>query len=197
MSPVKPMRADARRNREQLIEAAREVFAELGTQAPLDEIARRARIGNATLYRHFPTRDDLLVAVYAEEVQALCAAGLDAAGLDTVDRMRADAVEPGDAEALLDRLFDWLAAFVRHIAEKGDLARSLEPSARRSELHEEWHAAMVETVGRLAERARNAGALRADVDPVDLLVLAAGMATAEPARVKRMLQIARRGVVAS
>ncbi|MFG1814962.1 TetR/AcrR family transcriptional regulator [Kribbella sp. NPDC049174] len=181
MSPVK-LRADARRNREQLIEAAREVFAEFGTQAPLDEIARRARIGNATLYRHFPTRDDLLVAVYAEEVQALRAAGLHAAGLDNT-------VE-------VDQLFEWLAAFVRHVAEKGDLARSLEPSTRRSELHEEWHAAMVATVGGLVERAQEAGALRADVDPVDLLVLAAGMATAEPVRVKRMLQMVRRGVVA-
>jgi AcrR family transcriptional regulator len=193
MSPVK-LRADALRNREQLIDAAREVFAELGTQAPLDEIARRARIGNATLYRHFPTRDDLLVAVYAEEVQALCAAGLDAAGLDTVGRARAGVVEPGDA--LVDRLFEWLAAFVRHVAEKGDLARSLEPSARRSDLHEQWHAAMLQTVSRLVERAQEAGALRADVDPIDLLVLAAGMATAEPSRVKRMLQMVRRGVTA-
>ena len=163
------------------------MFAEFGTQAPLDEIARRARIGNATLYRHFPTRDDLLVAVYAEEVQALCAAGLDAAGLDPAGRARDD----------IDRLFEWLAAFVRHVAQKGDLARSLEPSARRSEVHEEWHAAMVETVGRLVERAQENGALRADVDPVDLLVLAAGMATAEPVRVKRMLQMMRRGVVTS
>jgi AcrR family transcriptional regulator len=188
MSPVK-LRADARRNREQLIDAAREAFAEFGTHAPLDEIARRARIGNATLYRHFPTRDDLLVAVYAEEVQALCALGLDAAGLDTVGRARGSAAE-------VDRLFEWLAAFVRHVAEKGDLARSLEPSARRSELHEEWHAAMVATVSGLVERAQEGGSLRADVDPVDLLVLAAGTATAEPVRVKRMLQMVRRGVVA-
>jgi AcrR family transcriptional regulator len=195
MSPVKPLRADAQRNRDQLVEAAREVFAEFGSRAALDEVARRAGIGNATLYRHFPTRDDLLVAVYAEEVQALCAAGLDAAGLDTVGRARG--FDVGDADALVDRLFEWLAAFVRHVAEKGDLARSLEPSARRSELHEEWHAAMVETVSRLVDRARNAGALRADVDPVDLLVVAAGMATADPARVKRMLQLVRRGVVNS
>lgn len=177
-----------------MVEAAREVFAEFGSRAALDEVARRAGIGNATLYRHFPTRDDLLVAVYAEEVQALCAAGLDAAGLDTVGRARS--YQAGDADALVDRLFEWLAAFVRHVAEKGDLARSLEPSARRSELHEEWHAAMVETVSRLVERARDAGGLRAEVDPVDLLVVAAGMATADPARVKRMLQMVRRGVVA-
>jgi AcrR family transcriptional regulator len=181
MSPVKPLRADAQRNRDQLVDTARAVFAEFGTQAPLDEIARRAGIGNATLYRHFPTRDDLLVAVYAEEVEALCAMG----------RQRAEPADP------VDELFDWLAAFVRHVAEKGDLARSLEPSARRSELHEAWHTAMVETVVRLVEQAQNASRLRADIDPVDLLVLAAGMATAEPARVKRMLQMARRGAAVS
>ena len=174
MSPLKPLRADARRNRDQLIGTARAVFAELGTQAPLDEIARRARIGNATLYRHFPTRDDLIVAVYAEEVAELC--------------------NVPEADDPLDGLFDWLDAFVRHVTEKGDLARSLEPSAQRSGLHEEWHAAMSETVGRLADRARRAGVLRADVDPMDLLQIAAGMAAAEPARVKRMLQMVRRGV---
>ncbi|TCC45625.1 TetR/AcrR family transcriptional regulator [Kribbella capetownensis] len=173
MSPLKPLRADAQRNRDQLVAVAQAVFVELGTQAPLDEIARRARIGNATLYRHFPTRDDLIVAVYAEEVAELCAVD------DSVD------------------VFDWLERFVRHVAEKGDLARSLEPSARRSELHEEWHAAMVETVGRLVGQAQRDGRLRADVDPLDLLVMAAGMATAEPARVKRMLQMLRRGAGAS
>jgi AcrR family transcriptional regulator len=173
MSPLKPLRADARRNRDQLVATARAVFGELGTRAPLDEIARQARIGNATLYRHFPTRDDLMVAVYAEEVAELCAVD------DGVD------------------LFDWLERFVRHVAEKGDLARSLEPSARRSELHDGWHTAMVEAVGRLVGQAQRDGRLRADVDPVDLLVLSAGMATAEPDRVKRMLQMVRRGVAAS
>jgi len=166
----KPLRADARRNRDHLVATARIVFGELGTQAPLDEIARRARIGNATLYRHFATRDDLIVAVYAEEVAELCAVD------DGVD------------------LFDWLERFVRHVAEKGDLARTLEPSTRRSELHDAWHASMVETAARLVERAQRDGRLRADVDPLDLLVLSAGMATAEPRRVKRMLQMVWHGV---
>lgn len=177
MSPLRSLRSDARRNRERLIEAARVAFAELGTGVPLDEIARRAQIGNATLYRHFPTRDDLIVAVYAEEVAELC-----------------DVKAAADP---LDGLFDWLAAFVRHVTEKGGLARSLEPSTQRSGLHEEWHAAMSETVGRLVERAQQAGVLRVDVDPLDLLQVAAGMAAAEPARVKRMLHMVRRGVVAS
>jgi len=170
MSPLRPLRADAQRNRDHLVTTARAVFAEAGTQAPLDEIARRARIGNATLYRHFPTRDDLIVAVYAEEVAELCSVGDDA------------------------DLFDWLERFVRHVAEKGDLARRLEPSARRSGLHDEWHATMVATAGRLVDAAQRAGSVGPEVDPLDLLVLVSGMATAEPARVKRMLQMVRRGV---
>jgi AcrR family transcriptional regulator len=182
MSPLKRLRADARRNRDQLIEAAQAVFAELGTQAPLDEIARRAGIGNATLYRHFPTRDDLLIAVYADEVSALSASG--AKLLAAADR------EP------LDALFEWLEAFVLHVASKGDLARSLEPGASRSEQHEEWHEAIFGVATRLVDRAREAGVIRADVDPVDLLVLISGMASAEPARVKRLLQMVRRSVIA-
>src|SRR3954454_19562531 len=62
------LRADAARNRSALVEAAREVFAEQGLDAPLDEIARRAGTGNATLYRRFPTRTDLLAAVFAERM---------------------------------------------------------------------------------------------------------------------------------
>src|SRR6185312_14329068 len=74
-SDVRPLRADARRNRELLIAAARALFNEQGTEAPLDEVARRAGIGNATMYRHFPDRRELLIAVYADEVEALCAEG--------------------------------------------------------------------------------------------------------------------------
>src|SRR5882724_12610526 len=70
-----PSRADARRNYDALLRAAGEVFGAAGPDASLDEIARRAGVGNATLYRHFPTRRDLLVAVCVEEVEELCALG--------------------------------------------------------------------------------------------------------------------------
>src|SRR6201999_3204489 len=70
-----PMRADARRNYEALLDAADEIFSRRGPDAPLDEIARRAGVGNATLYRHFPSRRDLLVAVCIGDVEALCALG--------------------------------------------------------------------------------------------------------------------------
>src|ERR1700733_10026981 len=69
------MRADARRNYEALLSAASEMFSSRGPDAPLDEIARLAGVGNATLYRHFPTRRDLLVAVCIDDVDALCALG--------------------------------------------------------------------------------------------------------------------------
>ena len=68
-------RRDARRNRELLVEAAHEVFTEQGLQAPLDVIARRAGVGNATLYRHFPTRADLVTAVYHHQIEACAEAG--------------------------------------------------------------------------------------------------------------------------
>jgi AcrR family transcriptional regulator len=181
MSPLKPLRADARRNRDQLIAVARAVFDELGTAAPLDEVARRAGIGNATLYRHFPTRDDLLIAVYAEEIAALC---------DLGETLLGGSADP------LDALFEWLEAFVGHVAAKGDLARTLEPGVRRSELHEEWHAAMSDVVGRLVGKCRQAGSIQVAVDPIDLLVLVSGTAAAEPVRVRRLLGLIRRGVTA-
>lgn len=71
-APDRPMRADARRNYSKLLAEAAKVFAELGADAPLDEIAKRARVGNATLYRHFPTRKVLLEAVYRDDVSRLC-----------------------------------------------------------------------------------------------------------------------------
>src|SRR5215217_7437346 len=74
ISPLleRPKRADARRNYDKLIAAARDAFAELGTSASLEEIARRAGVGIGTLYRHFPSRQDLLEAVYVEEVEEVC-----------------------------------------------------------------------------------------------------------------------------
>src|SRR6478609_6920311 len=68
---TRPLRADARRNFDSLVEAARAVFSEQGTSASLEEIARRAEVGIGTLYRHFPTRDSLVEAVYVEEVERM------------------------------------------------------------------------------------------------------------------------------
>jgi AcrR family transcriptional regulator len=148
MSP----RADAARNAARLLAAAREVFAEQGAEAALDDIARRAGVGNATLYRHFPTRGDLLVAVYAEEVEALVAEG---------------ATLP---------LFDWLDAFVVHVATKRTLALAINDNEHRGELFGRWHTSITATAQTLLERARRAGVVRDDVEIRDVLALTTGAA---------------------
>jgi AcrR family transcriptional regulator len=103
----RPRRADARRNYERVLAAAKELFGELGVTAPLDEIARRAGVGNATMYRHFPTRRELVIAVYAGEVSTLCELGQSIALL-------ADS-------SPVDALFRWLRAFIIHVATKREL----------------------------------------------------------------------------
>lgn len=172
----RPLRADARRNRELLLAAAKEVFAERGADAPLDDVARRARVGNATMYRHFPTRQDLLVAVYSEEVTELCARGEALLGEDP----------PGDA------LFAWLRAFVAHVATKRELALAL-TGPPRSELFERWHEAMRATASALVLRAQQAGEARPEVAAADLLALANGIALAGEENADRLLDLLRNG----
>ena len=99
--PRKP-RADAKRNRERILEVAKEVFTRDGAAASLDDIARRSSIGNATLYRHFATRDDLIEAVYRSEVEKLAAA-----------EQRFAATMPP-----LEALRAWMLLFIDHVAGK-------------------------------------------------------------------------------
>jgi AcrR family transcriptional regulator len=180
--PQRPRRADARRNYESLLAAATEVFGEHGVHAPLDEIARRARVGNATMYRHFPTRQELILAVYADEVTTLCAHG--------AERLTDDS--PGDA------LFDWLQAFVIHVASKSHLASALtgERSERPPALFDHWHHAMRDTASALLRRAQQAGAIRSDIDAWDLLILANGiaLATNDTDHAHRLLTTVRHGI---
>lgn len=180
VTPPPPRRADARRNRERLLAAAKVVFDEQGTDAPLDEIARRARVGNATMYRHFPTRRDFLVAAYADEVAELCARGEAA--------LRDD--PPGEA------LFGWIRAFIAHVAVKGELALAVpDDGGRRSELFDRWHDAMRSTASALLARAQQAGAVRAEVRAADLLALASGIALAgaDARQIERLVALVRRG----
>jgi len=173
-------RAEAQRNRERLLDTAREIFAERGVSASLNDIARQAGIGNATVYRHFPSRRELIVAVYAEEVTALCAQG----------------------EALMghthpvDALFSWLRAFVAHVATKRDLALAIPTDGQRSALFDDWHAAMRATAARLLTRARSADTPDADLDASDLLVLTSGIAlsSTDSEQVDRCLTLVRRGL---
>jgi AcrR family transcriptional regulator len=180
-TPSGARRADAARNAELLLAAAKELFDERGTDVALDEVARRAGVGNATLYRHFPRRGDLLVAVYADEVAALCQRG--AALLH----------EPAAAEAL----FDWLDSFVVHVATKRALALSAteSPDDRRSQLFDRWHESMRSTAESLLSRARDAGTVRPDLTVDDLLALASGAAIASTStrHAQQLSRFLRRG----
>ncbi|MFI7126921.1 TetR/AcrR family transcriptional regulator [Nonomuraea sp. NPDC050153] len=158
----RPRRADAQRNYDRLLAAAARVFAERGTDAPLDDVARRAEVGNATMYRHFPTRTDLLVAVYADEVSQLCAGG---------QALLA-------AESPAEALHEWLRLFMDHITSKRDLALAVTDDGSATALVAEWHASMLTTASALLDAAKRAGAVRADLDVRDLLTLVRGIALA-------------------
>ncbi|WP_406277068.1 TetR/AcrR family transcriptional regulator [Nocardia sp. NBC_00881] len=178
----RPRRADARRNYELVLTAAREVFDELGVTAPLDEIARRAGVGNATMYRHFPTRRDMVIAVYAEEVTALGELGRTLLG------------DPSPADAL----FAWLRAFIAHVSTKGQLPLSIpdDEAGQRSALYREWHETMHTAAADLLRRAQEAGAIKADLDVADLLASANGIgrAAADVSQADRLLAIVRDGL---
>lgn len=175
------MRADAARNVQALTAAAKELFDEQGLDVALDEVARRAGVGNATLYRNFPTRADLIVAVYADEVAELC---LRAAALRMWDM-------PGEA------LFAWLDSFVVHVSTKRALALAgtENSSERRTELFGTWHDAMRTVAGELYDRAREAGEVSADVSVEELLALtyAAAIAANGPEQAQRLLRMMRHG----
>jgi AcrR family transcriptional regulator len=168
--------AEGQRNRARLVDTARDVFAERGVGASLNDIAKRAGIGNATLYRHFPTRRELIVAVYADEVTALCAQG--------------EALLAG--EHPVDALFGWLRAFVAHVATKRELALAIPVDGQRSALFDGWHAAMRATAVRMLTRADMPDADRA---AADLLALTSGIAlsTADDEQIERCLAVIRRG----
>ncbi|GAA3515547.1 AcrR family transcriptional regulator [Streptosporangium album] len=179
--PERPRRADAQRNYESLLASAKRVFDEQGVDAPLDDVARRAGVGNATMYRHFPTRRELIIAVYADEVTELCARGETLLGEEP----------PGDA------LFTWLRTFIAHVATKRELALALadDHGGQRSTLFHRWHAAMHASASALLTRAQRAGAVRADLDTSDLLALANGIALtgADSDQAERLLLLIRHG----
>jgi AcrR family transcriptional regulator len=174
-------RADAARNAELLVAAARKLFEESGHEVAMDEVARRAGVGNATLYRHFPTRGDLLVAAYADEVVALCDRGARLLG----------------ERSPVDALFAWLDEFVGHVAARRGLAHAATegPTDRRTRLFAQWHDSMRETAGALLDRA--AGEVRDDVTVTDLLSLANGIALAgkDPDHARSLLRLLRYGIV--
>jgi AcrR family transcriptional regulator len=153
-TPERRPRVDAQRNRERILEVAREAFAEHGPDATLDDIARRAEVGPGTLYRHFPTRDDLIEAVFRSQVEKLTAAGERfAATLQPLEALRA-----------------WMVVFIDYVAGKtlilpamdtvpGGSTRMIEGS--RGPIHG--------TFRTLIQNSIDSGELRPDTNPDDII----------------------------
>lgn len=153
-------RADAQRNRERILEVAKEAFTRSGANTSLDDIAKRAGVGPGTLYRHFPTRDALLEAVYRTEVEKLAAA----------ERKFAAAMPP------IEALRAWLLLFIDCIATKKIIAPALNTLVGGpSKVIEASYAQINEAIRALVKRAIKSGDIREDLDPVDLLKALVGV----------------------
>ena len=147
-------RADAQRNRELLIEAAKTAFADAGATVSLDEIARRAGVGIGTLYRHFPTRDGIIEAVYRREVRQLA---------DSATNLPAS-LPAGEA------LHRWMRLFVDYIATKKVIAPALSTIVSGApDLYASSGVLITDAMTGLVTRAIASGDIRPDVDPGDLL----------------------------
>ncbi len=159
-APRRP-RSDAVRNRERVLEAAKAVFSAGGPDASLEAVARRARVGIGTLYRHFPTREALYETVYRREVEQLA---------DLAEQLKAENVAPTEA------LRRWLRANVEFVATKKGMAKALALAAYgSSELSAYSFDRLTKAVGALLARAVAAGEIRADIGPEDLLRALVGM----------------------
>jgi AcrR family transcriptional regulator len=151
---ARKLRADGQRNRERLMQIAKAAFADVGADISLEEIARRAGVGIGTFYRHFPTRDAIVEAVYRRQVEQLAGAA---------NRLLAS-LAPGAA------LQEWMRLFVDYIATKKVMVAALSAIVGgASELYAFSGAQITGAMTLLVERATAAGDIRADVDPNDLL----------------------------
>jgi len=152
---ARPKRADARRNEETLLEAAAAVFVTAGVEAPVRDIAARAGVGTATIYRHFPTRADLIIAVYRHQVEACAEAG---------PALLASAPAPHAA------LGQWIDLFVDFLVTKHGLAAVMRSDDAGFEaLHTYFLDRLVPVCGRLLDAATAAGEIRADLDAYALM----------------------------
>ena len=178
---ARPLRADAQRNRAQLLAAARDAFTENGSAASLEDIARRAEVGVGTLYRHFPTRQALLEAVYVEEVEALCRSAEDFAD-----------DEPWDA------LVKWFNRFVDYVATKRALVEEMMATVGMdAPVFRTCHDAIFSAGQPLLEAAKKAGVVRDDVEFVDVIRLVSGVTmikNATAADIRRVLSVALDGL---
>ncbi|WP_278265861.1 helix-turn-helix domain containing protein [Nocardia sp. AG03] len=159
-APSRPMRADARRNYERIIACARDAFAEHGTDAPLDDIARRAGVGAGTLYRHFPHRTALMEAVYRANIEALAA--------------RAEQLRR--SEPPLVAFEAWFGELVTYILERHGLATTLKAAIdRTSETFSACSTLLGEAASSVLVPVQEAGIVRPEVGPRDILRLGHGI----------------------
>ncbi|MFF3751029.1 TetR/AcrR family transcriptional regulator [Streptomyces sp. NPDC002018] len=184
-TPPRPMRADARRNHDRLLTEARASFAEHGTDASLEDVARRAGVGIGTLYRHFPNRHALLNAVFQEAVAVL------------LERSR----ELADAEQPCTALVEWLRALITHAGEYRGLARALmSVSQDRSSALSQCSVPLRAAGARLLVRAQEAGHIRSDASIEDLMQLTNAIALAaeqspdDPRLADRLLKLTLTGL---
>ena len=153
-TPARRPRVDAQRNRERILEVAREAFTRHGPEAALDDIARRAEIGPGTLYRHFPTREALIEAVYRSEVEKLTTAG----------HRYAVTMRP------LEALRAWMLLFIKYVASKVLILPAMDTVPGGSmRLIEGTRGIIHSTFRGLVQSAVNSGELRADSDPDDII----------------------------
>ncbi len=164
-APRRKLRTDAARNRERLLEAAKEAFTRSGADASLEDIARRAEVGAGTLYRHFPTRDALIEAVYQSEVEKLAAAA----------QTYAEEMAP------LDALRAWMLLFVDYIAAKHIIAPALNSVVGGpTRLYEGSRGQVFGALEGLVKRAVKRGEIRRDVEAQDFIGALVGLAHFAP-----------------
>jgi len=151
---VRKPRADAQRNRERILSIAKQAFTEYGVNVSLDDVARQAAVGAGTLYRHFPTRDSLLEAVYRTEVEKLALA----------EKQLTETLPP------IEALRAWMLLFVDYIAAKQIIAPALNTMmGKPSKLFDASGTLIKTAISGLVSRAIKSGDVRADLDPLDLL----------------------------
>ncbi|WP_405685042.1 TetR/AcrR family transcriptional regulator [Streptomyces sp. NBC_00057] len=184
-TPARPMRADARRNYDRLLGEARTAFAEHGTDASLEDIARRAGVGIGTLYRHFPNRHALMSAVFQEALTSLITRSRELAGV----------------EQPCGGLVEWLGAIITHAGEYRGLAQALMSTSRdETSALSQCNVPLREAGAVLLARAQGSGAVRADVSIDDLMQLTNAIALAaeqspdDPELAGRLLMLTLQGL---
>jgi AcrR family transcriptional regulator len=178
---TRPKRADARRNYEKVLAAAREAFAEGGESTALEEIARRAGVGIGTLYRHFPSRQALVEALYVDEVEEVCRS--------------AAQLEDGDPWEALN---SWFERFIGYLATKQALAAELlNYLDHDASLFKVCRASLFEAGEPLLKRAQEAGVVRPDVNIAEVIQMVVGIGkipASEPGQIEHILRIALDGL---